>query len=68
MFIKKPKHRKFDYQPRYYDPNKDKDERRKRKLGFRSTKIKATKKRSPLIFIVMLIIIVYFILKFQGLL
>jgi hypothetical protein len=32
--MKKPNHRKFDYEPRYYDPSKDKDEQLKRRLGF----------------------------------
>jgi len=34
MLMKKPQHRIFDYPPRFYKPEQDKGERRKRKLGF----------------------------------
>ncbi len=68
MFIKKPKHRTFEYQPRHYKPEQDPEERRKRKLGFKSSRTKVSSKKSPFVFIVMLIIIVYLLLKYQGLL
>ena len=68
MFIKKPKHRKFDYQPKYYKSEQDPEERKKRRLGFRSAhKQKTSKKKSPIAFILMLLIIVYIFLKYQGL-
>ncbi|MBN1637825.1 MAG: hypothetical protein JW866_02585 [Ignavibacteriales bacterium] len=42
MFFKRRKIRSFDYQPRYYKPEEDKDEketeRRKRKLGLRTAR------------------------------
>ncbi len=67
MLIKKPKHKTFDYQPRYYKPEIDRSEIRKRKLGFRSSFNKSVKKRSPIVFILLLIIVLYLIIKYQGL-
>lgn len=66
LFMKRPKPKKFDYQPRYYDPSKDKDEIRKRRLGFRSNFRESTKKKSPLLYILLLFIILYIILWFEG--
>ena len=66
MFIKKPAHRKFDYQPRHYDPQQDKTEQRKRKLGFKSNKAKRGNKNLPIAYIIMLLVILYFFLKFNG--
>ncbi len=61
MIMKFPKHKTFNYVPRYYDPMKDEDERRKRRLKFHSS-IHAKSPRSILITLVLLvlIIIVYF--------
>ncbi|MBK8946492.1 MAG: hypothetical protein IPM32_14650 [Ignavibacteriae bacterium] len=67
MILKKPKNRKFDYQPRYYKPETDKSEKRKRKLGFRNNFNNSTRKRSPIIFVLLLIIILYLIIKYQDL-
>ncbi len=67
MLIKKPKNRAFDYQPRYYKPEQDKEEIRKRKLGFRSNLNKSSKKRSPIIFVILLLVIIYLLIKYQGL-
>lgn len=66
MFIKKPSHRKFDYQPRYYKPELDAEEKRKRRLGFRSNYRNKTKTKKPIAFIVMLVIILYIFLKYNG--
>jgi hypothetical protein len=64
MFMKKPKHRTFDYNPRYYAPEKDELEKRKRKLGFsRRLSMNRRKTRSPLIWIILLIIIIIIYLK-----
>lgn len=67
MFLKKPNHRIFDYQPRFYNPNKDVDEKRKRRLKFRSTFKSNRRKRSPLVFVLLLLIVVYFVMKFAKL-
>ncbi len=66
MLFKKPRHRIFDYTPRFYKPEEDKQERRKRKLGFRMNSVKKRKKRSPLIWAVMVILIIIIYMKFAG--
>ncbi len=68
MFIKKAKHKVFDYQPRYYDPSKDEDERRKRKLAFKSN-LKYNRnsgKKSLLMLIIMALFVLYLFLYFNG--
>ncbi len=66
MFMKRPAHRVFDYQPRFYNPNLDEKERRKRKLGFSSYRRKLRQKRNPLIWIVLIILILYIYLKLAS--
>lgn len=61
--MKKPAHRVFDYSPRFYNPNLDEKERRKRKLGFSSQRKKIREKRNPLIWILLIIIVIYIYLK-----
>jgi hypothetical protein len=61
MFIKKPQHRVFDYEPRYYNPSDDKDEKLKRRLGF-SRRQKSIGKKGGVIkalIVVILILIAY---------
>ncbi len=65
MFIKKAKHRVFDYQPRYYDPSKDENEKRKRKLGFRSNLRRNSNKKSLIMLIIMILFILYLFLTFN---
>lgn len=36
-FFKVPKNRRFDYKPRFYDPDKERIEEKKRKMGFADT-------------------------------
>jgi len=66
MFMKRPAHRKFDYQPRYYKPEFDEDERRKRRLGFRSSLRKNSNTKIPWPYIIMLGIILFIFLKYNG--
>jgi len=67
IFMKKPKHRIFDYTPQFYKPEEDEKEKRKKKLGFkRQLKTIRTKKRNPLIWIIILIILILIILKLQS--
>ena len=64
MFMKKPKNRTFDYTPRFYVKEKDELERKKRKLGFTGKlHIKRRKTRSPLVWIILLIILIIIYLK-----
>ena len=66
MFIRKPTHRKFDYEPRYYNPDKDKETKRKQRLGFRSNYRNKTASKKPIILIIFFLIILYFFLKYNG--
>lgn len=64
--FKKLKNKSFDYQPRYYKPDEDQQEKRKRKLGFRSNQGKSTRKKSPITWVLMLLVIIYIIAKYNG--
>ncbi|MDZ7624003.1 MAG: hypothetical protein U5J96_06095 [Ignavibacteriaceae bacterium] len=66
MFFKKTPHRIFDYTPRFYKPEDDKDEKLKRKLGFRRQMKMNRKKKSPMIWLLLVIIAVYVYLKLTG--
>lgn len=67
MFMKRPAHRVFDYPPRFYKPENDETEKRKKKLGF-ARKIKAQRRRkSPMIWIILAIIVIFIYLKLSGL-
>ncbi len=66
MFMKKPNHRVFDYPTRFYHPENDETEKRKKKLGF-SRQIKHTRKRrSPFIWLIFAVVVIYVILKLKG--
>ncbi len=64
MFMKKPSHKVFDYIPRHYDPLKDEEERRKRKLRFQSQSHLRRKTKSPLIWVILAVMILYLLIKF----
>lgn len=66
MFFKKTPHRIFDYTPRFFKPEDDKDEKLKRKLGFRRQMKMNRKKKSPMIWLLLIIIAVYVYLKLIG--
>jgi len=67
MFMKKPKHRTFDYTPRFYVPEKDELEKKKRKLGFsRKLHMQRRKSKNPLVWILLLIILIIIYLMLMG--
>ncbi|MCZ7604362.1 MAG: hypothetical protein QY331_08560 [Melioribacteraceae bacterium] len=71
MFFKRTQHKKFDYTPRFYDPDKDEElkdlERRKRRLGFRTSRARQKVKiKSPIYYLILFIILVLIYLKFTG--
>ena len=66
MFFKRPAHRVFDYTPRFYDPQKDEREKRKRKLGFAQQRRNLKKRRSPLIWAIFIIFVIFIYLKLTG--
>ncbi len=68
MFMKKPNHRKFDYTPQFYKPEEDEVEKKKKKLGFRrQLKTIRAKKRNPIIWIILVIILFIIFMKLQSL-
>jgi cytoskeletal protein RodZ len=66
MLFKKFSTKKFEYLPRYYKPELDQEERKKQKLGFKKNLEQKRKQKNPLWLILLFVIIVYFFLKFQG--
>lgn len=67
MFFKKTPHRIFDYTPRFYNPLRDEQERKKRSLGFSSYRRKLRQKRNPIVWVVLLLLVIYVYLKLTGL-
>lgn len=71
MFFKKTPYRRFDYTPQYYDPEKDEElkdlERRKRRLGFRTARTRhRVKTKSPMYYVMLLILAVLIYLSFTD--
>lgn len=67
MLMKKPKHRIFEYTPRFYKPEKDEIERLKRRLGFSAKRKALKRKRSPIVWLVLIFAILYLYLKLAKL-
>ncbi len=71
MFFRRTQHKIFDYTPRFYDPEKDEElkklEKRKQRLGFRNSRVRQKIRiKSPLYYLILLVIIVFIYLKFSG--
>ncbi len=65
MFLKKPNHKQFDYIPRYYNPGKDPDIKRREKLRF-STNVRRGKQPSRLKLILWFVVAVALYLLLSG--
>jgi len=66
MFMKKPRHRVFDYQPRFYKPEDDPLEKKKKKLGFTRSRKFTSKKRSSYGLLLFIVAAVLLYLKYKG--
>lgn len=64
--MKRPRHRVFDYTPRFYDPQTDEKEKKKRQLGFTRQRKFKSRKQSPILLFVLLALVIYVILKLSG--
>jgi hypothetical protein len=65
MFMKRPQYRRFDYTPRFYKPELDEEERRKRRLGFRNSRNYIRRKATnPLVWLVLIILLILILVKF----
>ncbi len=65
MLMKKPEHKRFDYQPRYYKPEKDKSQkfRDRLEIAYRSHLVR--KNNSKLLFYFLIIsLIIYLLMRF----
>jgi hypothetical protein len=65
MFLKRPQHRKFEYQPRYYDSEKDPTQKFKQRMEV-ERKSHQRKKRPVVFWAVLVILIVYIYLYLSG--
>lgn len=65
MLMKKPEHKKFDYQPRYYKPEKDKSQNLKERmeLARRSHSLKKKNNRF-ILYLVFILVVIYLAIKF----
>lgn len=63
MLFKKFKYRKFDYQPRYYNPDRDPELKRKKRLDFSRERKTRKKTKNTYLFLVLIAIVIYFILR-----
>jgi hypothetical protein len=66
LFLKRPKHRSFDYTPRFYDPEKDQNEERKKRLKFRYNRISKRKTTSPIYYLIIVLVIIFLYMRFGG--
>jgi type IV secretory pathway component VirB8 len=66
MLMKKPRHRIFDYPTRFYKPQEDPQEKLKKRLGFQSSRKYKHRKKSPVIWIVFIIAVIFIIIKLSG--
>ncbi len=64
MLFKKPEHKKFDYTPVYYKPEKDPEAKRKERIVFRRFSARNNFFSGKIIvFIILLFLILYFLKK-----
>jgi len=56
----------FNYEPRFYDPEKDPEIKRKQRLGFSRNRSHKRKVKSPLFWILLLGAVLFLYLKFTG--
>lgn len=66
MLMKRPKHRVFDYTPRFYKPEHDEINKKRKKMNFNSVKNFQRKKRIPVIWLVLVVLLIYLYLKLSG--
>ena len=64
--MKRPRNRVFDYIPRFYKPETDEQEKIKKRLGFSRLRVIGRKKKSPILWLLFVIAVIYLILKLQG--
>lgn len=66
MLMKRPQHRVFDYTPRFYKPEEDPQEKRRRRLGFSRMRKYNQKKGNPIIWILFIVLIIFLVIKLSN--
>lgn len=68
MFGYRPKLRKFDYQPRFYDPEEEERKKRRRNIRFKSVGSERAKRqnRSVLIYALFLSMVVFMMFRLEA--
>jgi len=64
MMMRKPQHKQFEYTPRYYDPSKDEDARKRRRIKFERHTRRGSHR--SLLYVVAALVLVYLIISFLG--
>ena len=64
--MKKPRHRVFDYPTRFYKSQEDPQEKLKKRLGFQSYRKFNRKKKSPIIWLIFILAIIFIIIKLSN--
>jgi hypothetical protein len=62
MFMRKPRYKRFEYTPRYYNPAKDEGARHRRRIKFESNVRRGSNR--PLILIVVIFILAFLMYSF----
>ncbi len=57
--MRKPQYRRFSYEPRYYKPELDEDERRRRRMQFRRRRALHGRARPVIYWIILFVILLY---------
>lgn len=66
MLMKRPRHRVFDYPARFYKPQEDPKEKLKKRLGFQSYRKFTHRKKSPIIWILFILAVIFIIIKLSN--
>lgn len=66
MLMKKPRHRVFDYTPRFYKPERDELNKKRKRIKFNSVRKYQRRKKSTVIWFVLIILILYIYLKLSS--
>jgi hypothetical protein len=70
MLFKRPQHLRFEYIPRYYNPDKDEEEKRKERLKQRlkiqRLRISERKKRPIIWWLIIVVLLFYLYLLLSG--
>lgn len=66
MLFKKPSYRRFTYEPRFYNPDRDEKERLKRLMRQERDAYRRRKRRPVVLWIAIFVLVVYLYLYLSG--